>query len=346
MSVAQLPSQPRAGWVFFVATQIRGATIVGMPRAVSTGDLDSLLAQLRRSTPNPEVGLYGPGSVSWKVNRESALFLAAGRAALLQLAHPWVAAAIAQHSRTLQNPIARFHNTFRIMFTVSFGSLEQATAVARYLHRMHETIHGSLSQAVGRYRAGSAYFANEISALAWVFATLIDSTLLAYDLALPPLSESEREQYYHESLQSAALFGIARDAMPPNLAAFQLHMQSMMESDLLGVSAIARRLAQQLQSGTGLPMSPPFWYRALTIQLLPQRLRQEFQFDYGDPERQSAARALRWVRRVYPRLPAILRFVGPYNEVLGRLSGCTKPTPVVRLSNQLWIGQPALFGRP
>jgi uncharacterized protein (DUF2236 family) len=37
--------------------------------------------------------------MTWRVNREAILFLAAGRALLLQLAHPWVAAAVADIQR-------------------------------------------------------------------------------------------------------------------------------------------------------------------------------------------------------------------------------------------------------
>ncbi len=314
-------------------------------RAVSAADLDELLAELKRSTPNPQLGIFGPASVNWKVNRESALFLAAGRAALLQLAHPWVAAGIAQHSRTLENPIARFHNTFRVMFTLSFGSLQDASATARKLYRLHESIRGMLPHGAGRYTHGSSYYANEAAALAWVFATLIDCALLAYDLALPPLSAREREQYYQESRKSAGFFGIPHDGLPPDLPAFQIYMQSTVNSDMLGVSAATQQLAHQLASGAGSPLPPPFWYRALTVELLPPRLRQEFDFIYRDHERMAAARALRWIRRVYPRLPRSLRFVGPYNEVLERLRGRTRLTQATRWSNQLWIGQPALFGR-
>src|SRR5208282_6628274 len=107
------------------------------------------------------------GSVSWKINRESALFLAAGRAALLQLAHPWVAAAIAEHSRTLHDPIGRFHQTFRVMFTVSFGSVEQAIAAARHLHARHQSIRGTLPEASGAFAEDSPYEATEVHALLW-----------------------------------------------------------------------------------------------------------------------------------------------------------------------------------
>src|SRR5262249_21761403 len=54
-------------------------------------------------------GIFGPRSMTWRMKREAAIFLGAGRALLLQLAHPWVAAAIEQHSDTFANPIGRFH---------------------------------------------------------------------------------------------------------------------------------------------------------------------------------------------------------------------------------------------
>src|SRR5271157_3170499 len=116
--------------------------VAGSSRVVCTAELESLLDELKRSAAGDREGLFGANSANWKVNRESALFLAAGRAALLQLAHPWVAAAIQQHSRTLDDPVGRFHATFRLMFTMSFGSLDQAFTAARRLHRLHEGIRG------------------------------------------------------------------------------------------------------------------------------------------------------------------------------------------------------------
>lgn len=314
-----------------------------MPRAVSAEDLEALLAELGRSTRDARAGVFGPGSMNWRVNRKSALFLAAGRAALLQLAHPWVAAAIAQHSRTLQAPVRRFHNTFRLMFLMSFGSLEESFTAARRLHRLHQSIRGTLPQGAGRFPAGSPYLANETSALTWVLATLIDSSLMAHDLALPPLSATDREQYYAESRKSAALFGVPPGELPPELAGFESYMRSALQSDMLGVTPETRQLAQRLASGAGAPMATPFWYRALTIGLLPPRFREEFDFSYSDRERVAGERALRWIRRLYPRLPAMLRFVGPYQEVQQRMRGRSRPSLAVRLSNRVWLGQESLF---
>src|ERR1700733_9120316 len=139
---------------------------------VSSADSHSLLVSLEQLPGEPGDGFFGPGSITWRVNRESAVFLGAGRAALLQLAHPWVAAALAQHSTLLSDPIKRFHGTFRVVFTMVFGSLDQALTAARRLHAMHTRIRGELPEEVAGWRRGAHYEANEIAALRWVYATL------------------------------------------------------------------------------------------------------------------------------------------------------------------------------
>jgi uncharacterized protein (DUF2236 family) len=315
----------------------------GPPKLVSPEELEKLLEQAKNCAAGASQTLFPPDSIGWKVNRESALFLAAGRAALLQLAHPWVGTAIAQHSRTLNDPIGRFHHTFRVMFSVSFGTVQQAFAAARHLHRLHQRIGGTMPESSGRFAAGTRYEANELSALLWVYATLIDSSVLAYELVLPPLTATEREQYHSESAQTAALFGIPRQSLPQDWSAFRSYMESTIPSDMLAVSAATRDIAHQLQNGAGMPVRTPSWYQALTVELLPQRLREEFGFPYGEQQRRAAARAVCWLRRIYPHLPATLRFVGPYNEMQARLKGRT-PGAAIRLSNRIWTGQATLFG--
>ncbi len=316
----------------------------GTTNAVSEAALERLLGEVRNSAAGSAQGIFGLSSISWRVNRESALFLAAGRAALLQLAHPWVAAAIAEHSTTLADPIGRFHRTFRVMFTMVFGSTEQALAASRQLHRLHSSIRGKLPNAVGCFPQGSSYEANEIAALRWVHATLVDSALIAHDLVLPPLTEAERQQYYIESKIIAALFGIPRDCLPLGWAEFKGDFDSTCESSLLAVGSRTRDMAQQLQRGAGTWLRPPFWYRALTTYLLPPRLREEFQLPYGDREKVSATRALRWLPKVYRRLPYRIRFVGHYQDAQAKLRVKSRPVLTVRLRNRLWTGEATLFG--
>jgi uncharacterized protein (DUF2236 family) len=316
----------------------------GSTYIVSEPALEHLLDEVRNSTGGSAHGIFGPTSISWKVNRESALFLAAGRAALLQLAHPWVAAAISEHSTTLADPIGRFHQTFRVMFTMVFGSIEQALAASRQLHRRHSSIRGKLPDAVGGFAQGSSYEANEIAALRWVYATLVDSALVAYELVLPPLTKEEREQYYEESKTMAALFSISRACLPLHWQDFKSYFESICDSDLLAVSSGARDMAHQLQRGARSWLRPPFWYRALTTRLLPPRLRDEFALPYTSREELSGVRAIRWLPKIYRRLPDSIRFVGPYREVQAMLQGKSHPGLSVRLSNRMWVGTPTLFG--
>src|SRR5690349_18860704 len=110
---------------------------VNVGTQATRADLEGHIAGVAAQIHRPIEGIFGTDSISWKINREAALFLGAGRAALLQLAHPWVASALDQHSSLLAKPIARFHNTFRVVFTMIFGTSDQAFTCARSLFQMH-----------------------------------------------------------------------------------------------------------------------------------------------------------------------------------------------------------------
>ena len=312
---------------------------------VSAAEFERSLELVRAGAAGPREGLFGPASMTWRVDREAAVFLGAGRALLLQLAHPWVAAAIADQSRVFADPVGRFHRTFGVTFTMVFGSLEQALAVARRLYQRHQAVTGVLPQASGPFAAGSSYHANEVAALRWVHATLVETALLAHELVLPRLSDSERERYWSEARLYGALFGIPPDSLPSDWASFVAYNEAMAASDVLTVSDAARDIARQIFSGQVTGIRPPLWYRGLTAELLPARLREAFGLPLDEAERESAGRALRWMRRIYPVLPRRLRNVGPCQEAEERLKGRDRPTLATRSLNRLWIGRPSM-GRP
>ncbi len=309
---------------------------------VSREQMEGLWTSVRRETPDTRAGIFGPSSVSWKVNREAALFLGAGRAALLQLAHPWVAAALDQHSNLREDPLARFHNTFRVVFTMIFGTLEQALAASAHLYRLHTYIRGELPESVADYRQGSHYEANEVNALLWVYSTLVESALIAHDCVLPPISPEEREVYYAESRKMAALFGIPADALPRDWSEFAQYNRSMLDSGSLGVSSLSREMAHGVLHGSGSWVPVPGWYRALTAAWLPEWLRVEFALEYGPKERDTATRAVDWLPRIYRRLPATARFVGPYRDACARLDH-RRSGPLIDMSNRFWMGQPRMM---
>jgi uncharacterized protein (DUF2236 family) len=309
---------------------------------VAEKDLEATLDRVRADAAGPVAGVFGPDTVTWRIDREAVIFLGAGRALLLQLAHPWVAAAIAEHSRTLADPIGRFHRTFDIVFAMVFGSLDRALLSSRQLHRRHGMIVGEMPETVGPFAAGSRYCANDIPSLRWVYATLVESALMAHDLVLPPLSAEERERYWTESRLFGALFGLTADDLPADWSGFTAYTAGMVQSETLTVSPAAREIATQIFGGARPWLRPPRWYRALTARMLPERLRAGFGFVLDERDTRSADRAVRWIRRVYPRLPNRLRYVGPYQEAQARLRGEPKPDWMIRCLNRAWIGRPQM----
>jgi uncharacterized protein (DUF2236 family) len=310
---------------------------------VSAEDFERSLDSVRANAAGDREGIFGPASVTWQIDREAAVFLGAGRALLLQLAHPWVAAAIADQSRVLADPLGRFHRTFNVMFTMVFGTPDQALATARRLYHRHAMVAGALPEVAGPFAAGSSYYANDVSALRWVHATLVETALSAHDLVLPQLTEEQRERYWSEARLFAALFGIPPDSLAPDWTSFVAYNEAMMtDSNVLVVSPAARDIARRIFSGTATRIRPPLWYRALTAQMLPDRLRMAYELPFADAERRSASRALAWMRRTYLVLPDRLRTVGPYQEARARLQGKSRLPLTTRWLNQLWIGQPRM----
>ncbi|GMP10937.1 oxygenase MpaB family protein [Bradyrhizobium sp. TM239] len=312
---------------------------------VAEKDLEVTLDQVRANAAGPVAGVFGPDTLTWQIDREAVIFLGAGRALLLQLAHPWVAAAIAEHSKTLADPIGRFHRTFDIVFAMVFGSLDRALRSSRQLHRRHSMIVGEMPETVGPFAAGSRYCANDIPSLRWVHATLVETALMAHDLVLPPFSAEERERYWTESRTFGALFGLTADDLPADWSGFTAYTAAMAQSDTLTVSPAAREIAAQIFSGARPWLRPPRWYRALTASLLSERLRAGFGFELGEREVRSADNALRWIRRIYPTLPDRLRYVGPYQEAQARLRGEPHPDWMTRCLNRAWIGRPQMDAR-
>jgi uncharacterized protein (DUF2236 family) len=311
-------------------------------RSVTEAELEEQLELVAASAISPLAGIFGPASMTWRIDREAIIFLAAGRALLLQLAHPWIAAAITEHSRAPAEPIIRFHRTFSVVFAFVFGTIDQAFGAARSLHRRHAQVIGLLPETAGPFKAGSRYCANNISALRWVHASLVESALVAHEIFFGALSAADRARHYAESQLFAGMLGIPRSALPGDYAGLAAYTQAMCDSDVLTVGVAARRLADQIFSGTGSWLRAPASYQALTAGMLPDRLRHDFGLVYGEAERRASERMVKRVRRVYLVAPRRLRYVGPYYEASQRLAGRARPDLSTRLSNRLWIGRPSL----
>lgn len=224
--------------------------------------------------------LFSPKSVFWRVNREMACTFAAPRAVMMQIAHPLVAAGVAEHSQFRKHRWARLYRTSLAAAAITFGTRDFALRAVRSINQKHQRVHGVLRTQAGVFPAGTPYDANDPELKLWVLSTITDSTLLVYERFVSKLSPEDRESYYADSLRVAELFGVPEAITPQTYDAFRLYFDRMMEGDQIRVSDQAREIAQALfeRTPSGLLL---FAGSAVSLALLPERLRDEFGFTWS-----------------------------------------------------------------
>jgi uncharacterized protein (DUF2236 family) len=307
--------------------------------AVERPDLERALAGLRAGVRDPRAGLFGPTSRVWAVNREAVVFLGGGRAALLQLAHPLVAQAVADHSRTREDMLGRFLRTFEHVFAMVWGDLDAAIDSARRVHTIHTHIRGLVRETTGGVAAGTNYEANRPETLLWVHATLWETSLQICELLVRPLSLGEKDAYWEETKRFAALFGIPAEVVPADWTAFQRYWDRMLASDAIAVSATARGLADFLLRAPAWWLGPAWhWLRIVTARLLPPRLRDEFGLPFGPLERSVSEASLAALGGTWWLLPGAVRYLPAYREAERRVAGRPGRDPVgVLLDGLVWL---------
>jgi uncharacterized protein (DUF2236 family) len=242
-------------------------------------------------------GLYSDDSITRRVNRENVLLLGGGRALLMQLAHPKVAAGVDEHSDFRTHPVRRLRRTIRMTMAIVFGDRETAYAAARTVNKAH-----------GRVR-GEDYRALDPDLLLWVHATLVDSALVTYQTFVEPLTPGQREDFYQESKLVGELLLVPPDQFPDRLRDFDAYMNGMLASGALSVTPRARALARlvvrpQLRLVPGPAMIP---FEVVTAGLLPPVLRQQYALRWGRAQQRAFKLAVSAVPRLVALTPPVLR---------------------------------------
>jgi uncharacterized protein (DUF2236 family) len=276
-----------------------------------------------------EGGFYGPASEAWRLNREAMLLLGAGpRALLLQIAHPLVAAGVAEHSDFRTDPWARLSGTLRSYLRIVYGTADAARDEIRRLGELHRGIRGSVLEPAAQRRHGSRYSALDPKLALWVHATLVDSTIAAYDAWLEPLDRSQRARYYEETLPVGRAFGIPASLLPPNLDVFEAYLEEMLApGGPIEVGDLARELAGGILhpplgpavAAAGWPftrLAPALdaiptrayaWLFWPAIGLLPARVREGYQFPWGLRQRAVSTWLVATWQAWRPALPPSFR---------------------------------------
>ncbi|MBI3943033.1 MAG: DUF2236 domain-containing protein [Chloroflexi bacterium] len=266
-------------------------------------------------------GLFGPESLFWQVWQESVMLLGSGCAILLQLAHPLVAAGVADHSYFHVDPLGRLDHTLDTMLAIIFGNLPQAEAALRRLHAAHVPVKGHLVSTAGPFPAGIAYTAQDPVLKLWVHATLIDTGLKVYAQFVGPLSPTTKASFYEDARLVARRMGIPNTMIPSTVEDFKRYMEDMLASDTLVVTDTARTLSRAVLHPALGAIHRTIIYPVgfITTGLLPERLRQAYGLTW-DARRQARLEMFsRTVRLLLPLTPAALRFAPQARQARKRL---------------------------
>jgi uncharacterized protein (DUF2236 family) len=226
----------------------------------------------------------------------------AGRALLLQIAHPAVGRGVAEHSDFATRIMDRFHSTLTFVYAAVFAPPDEFDAVRRQVNRAHGPVHSA--------RDGElpAYSAFDPDLQLWVASTLYETMIDLNQRVYGPLDEQSREQVYRDFTRLGLNLQARADAWPGDTTRFRAYWDGMIAQ--LEVTDAARVLAGQIVHPRGVPV----WLRAalptsrlITAGLLPATVREQFALPWDEQQERRFQRRMRWTAAVYPRLPATLR---------------------------------------
>ncbi|NEE02690.1 oxygenase MpaB family protein [Phytoactinopolyspora halotolerans] len=234
-----------------------------------------------QAAERPDLGLFGPQSVSWRVHAEPILWLAGLRALYLQALHPRAVAGVVQNSDFRRDCWARLMRTAEYVTTVVYGTTDDACRAGERIRRIHEPLRAHDPD------TGEEYRIDEPHLLRWVHVTEVESFLSTATRAGVRLTADEVDRYYAEQLRAAELVGLDPAIVPASAADIAEYYRTVRPE--LALTPAARDVA-----------------RFLAVPPMPRRLS----WTIGRPAWlavSSTAFALlpRWARRLY-RAPGIV----------------------------------------
>lgn len=187
-------------------------------------------------------GLFGPGSVSWRVHADPLMAVGGLRALLLQSLHPVVAHGFAAHSTYREESWGRLLRTADHVAVTTFGSTAQVEAAAAHVRRAHA---GSPFVDPGD---GSPRRIDEPDLLLWVHACLVDSMLTTVRRGGLALDDDEADAYVAEQVRAGALLGVDPARAPRDQAGLAAYLR-----DVRG----GLRLSEPAREAVAVVLAPP-----------------------------------------------------------------------------------------
>lgn len=273
-----------------------------------------------------DLGLFGPGTVTWRVHAEPILGLAGLRALYLQALHPRATAGVMQNSDYKSDPWGRLYRTVDYVVTVVYGT----TAEAERAGRRVRAVHGRMTAVDPE--TGETFRVDSPDLLRWVHVTEVESFLTTARRAGVRLSRADMDAYYAEQRRAAALVGLAPGEVPGSAAEVdefyrQIRPQLRMTTDAATSALFLTN--PPLPWKLGLTPVRLVWYglAAAAIGLLPPWARRLYGLPGLPTTDLTASVSVRTLRLALAALPHRF-YEGPrYQAAMARAAGLTAAPP-------------------
>lgn len=259
-------------------------------------------AQIDFSKPAGEEAFCDPGSMHWRIFKNSiAMGIGGVAAVLLEFADARIRSGVWDHSIYPVDPIGRSQRTGMAAMLGVYGPKSVARQVIGGVNRMHAKVSGVTPK-------GEAYKALDQDLLDWVSATAQYGFLTAYDRFVRPLSAAQKHAYWTEGDAVPMLYGVKE--IPHSQAEFMAMMERLLPR--FEPHEINTEFLAIVASGKARPGIPRFIHRALAraaVDILPPVVREKLalgpEWDLSFPERMLVKFVGKLAdRKVYPASPA------------------------------------------
>lgn len=184
-------------------------------------DLFRVVSSPLQTLSGDDLGLFGPGSVAWRIHRDPSYGIGGIASLFHQALHPVAMAAVDQHSDFAHNAWVRTWRTTEWVFTIVFGSAAAAEEASARVRRLHERIRGTDPL------TGRAYRADDQDLLLWVHAVGVEYSLRAYEAYAHRLSPADGDRFVREMKTSGDLVGLEDAKMPSTRAELLRYLDAM-----------------------------------------------------------------------------------------------------------------------
>lgn len=251
-------------------------------------------------TGGADPGLFGPGSLTWRIHADPILWVGGLRALFLQALHPAALAGVFTRSDYRADPWGRLFRTADYVGAVTYDTTVEAEAAGARVREVH-----------------AALGLEDPELLRWVHCCEVGSFLDVYRRAGGGLADSEADRYLTEQLAAARLVGLDPAEVPASTGELADYFDRM-RPDLAGGSdarAIARFLVIPPMPARVRYLTPalPAWATVSTMAFgtLPRWGRRLYGIPAPPGSDLTVGAALRALRLTTDRLPERLR-EGPH----------------------------------